>query len=97
MLPWTVAGSDFNPVARWLDIHIDFTVGRRFACPGCGAAECPAHDTEQMTRRHLNFFPHQAYLHARVPRVRCTKCGVKKVSVPTGSSPVAGSGAASRE
>ena len=80
--PWTVVSSDFDTVARRLDIYIDFTAGSRFACPSCGAADCPAHDTEQMTWRHLNFFQHQAYLHARVPRVRCVKCGVKKVSVP---------------
>jgi transposase len=80
--PWTVTGSDFDTVARRLDIYIDFTTGSRFTCPSCGAADCPAHDTERVTWRHLNFFQHQAYLHARVPRVRCVKCGVKKVSVP---------------
>ena len=74
--------SDFDAAARRLDIQIDFATGSRFACPACGAPDCPAHDTDQMTWRHLNFFQHQAYLHARVPRVRCTKCGVKKVSVP---------------
>jgi len=80
--PWTVRGSDFDPKVRRLDIHIDFAVGSRFACPSCGAADCPAYDTEQMTWRHLNFFQHQAYLHARVPRVRCSQCGIKKLSVP---------------
>ena len=80
--PWTVTGSDFDAEARRLDIHIDFAAGSRFTCPGCGAADCPAHDTERMTWRHLNFFQHQAYLHARVPRVRCVRCGVKKISVP---------------
>ena len=80
--PWTVASSDFDAAARRLDIHIDFAVGSRFNCPDCGAGNCPVHDTEQTSWRHLNFFQHQAYLHARVPRVRCTKCGVKKVSVP---------------
>ena len=80
--PWTVIRSDFDPEARRLDIDIDFAPGSRFACPSCGAADCPAYDTEQMTWRHLNFFQHQAYLNARVPRVRCDKCGVKTVSVP---------------
>lgn len=80
--PWAVSRSDFDPEARRLDIHIDFTPGSRFACPGCGAGNCPTHDTEQMTWRHLNFFQHQAYLHARVPRVRCDQCGVKKIGVP---------------
>ena len=80
--PWTVIRSEFDAEARQLDIHIDFAAGSRFTCPCCGAADCPAYDTEQMTWRHLNFFQHQAYLHARVPRVRCVRCGVKKLSVP---------------
>jgi transposase len=80
--PWTVTGSDFDPEAKRLDIEIDFTPGSRFACPTCAAADCPAHDTERKTWRHLNFFQHQAYLNARVPRVRCANCGVKTVTVP---------------
>jgi transposase len=80
--PWTVTGSDFDPAARRLDIQVDFTPGSRFACPNCGAADCPAYDSERMTWRHLNFFQHQAYLNARVPRVRCDTCGVKKVQLP---------------
>ena len=80
--PWTVSRSDFDPEAHRLDIQIDFAPGSRFACPACGAADCPAHDTERTSWRHLNFFQHQAYLNARVPRVRCEQCGVKKVGVP---------------
>ena len=79
--PWTVTRSDFDPDAKRLDIQIDFAPGSRFPCPSCGAADCPAYDTEQMTWRHLNFFQHQAYLNARVPRIRCDKCGVRKVHV----------------
>jgi transposase len=79
--PWTVTGSSFDPKAQRLDIHIDFASGGRFACPTCGTA-CPVHDTEQKTWRHLNFFQHQAYLHARVPRVRCDTHGVHQVAVP---------------
>jgi hypothetical protein len=37
---------------------------------------------ERKTWRHLNFFQHQAYLTARVPRVRCDKCGIKTINVP---------------
>lgn len=80
--PWSVTASDFDAAARRLDIHIDFAAGSRFVCPSCGAAGCPAYDTEPMKWRHLNFFQHQAYLHARVPRVRCEACGVKKITVP---------------
>jgi transposase len=40
------------------------------------------HDTEEKTWRHLDFFQHQAYLTARVPRVRCREHNVKQVQVP---------------
>lgn len=83
--PWMVARSEFDATARRLDIHIDFPKGSRFACPVCGGANCPAYDTEEMTWRHLNFFQHEAYLHARVPRVTCKSCGIKRVAVPVGA------------
>ena len=80
--PWTVSRADFDAEAHRLDIQIDFPPGSRFACPTCGAADCPAYDTVRKTWRHLNFFQHQAYLTARVPRIRCETCGVKTVNVP---------------
>jgi transposase len=80
--PWTVVCSDFDSAAGRLDVEIDFTPGSRFACPTCGAADCPAYDTQRKTWRHLNVFQHQAYLNARVPRVRCETCGIRQVNVP---------------
>jgi transposase len=80
--PWTVARATFDAAAKRLDIHLDFSKGSRFACPQCEAAACQVHDTEDKTWRHLNFFQHEAYLHARVPRVNCSACGVRQVSVP---------------
>jgi transposase len=40
------------------------------------------HDTEEKTWRHLDFFQHQAYLTARVPRVRCPEHNVRQVRLP---------------
>jgi transposase len=80
--PWLVAASRFDPSARRLDIDVSFPKGARFACPCCGAEDCPAYDTTAMSWRHLNFFQHEAYLNARVPRVTCKTCGVKRVGVP---------------
>ena len=76
---WSVSRTDLDASARRLDIYLDFPPGSRFGCPH--AAGCPVHDTETATWLHLNFFQHQAYLHARVPRIRCAKCGVKAVTV----------------
>ena len=79
--PWRVMSGDFDAQAGRLAIRIDFPRGSRFACPSCGAS-CPAYDTSEMTWRHLNFFQHEAHRHARVPRVRCPRCGVKRALVP---------------
>jgi transposase len=80
--PWTVTRADFDAEARRLDIQIDFAPGSRFTCPVCGVEDCPAYDTVRKTWRHLSFFQHQAYLTARVPRIRCGTCGIKTVNVP---------------
>jgi len=80
--PWMVADAKFDADKKRLDIEIDFKTGGRFACPECGKGECPVHDTAKKTWRHLNFFQHQAFLHARVPRIDCPKCGARLVTVP---------------
>ncbi len=78
--PWRVAECSFEQ--RRLELRIDFDKGARFACPECAADGCPVHDTETKTWRHLDFFEHEAYLTARVPRVRCAEHGVHQVAVP---------------
>lgn len=72
----------FDADQKRLDLRIDFVKGAKFPCPECGRADRPVHDTETQTWRHLDFFEHQAYLHARVPRVRCPEHGVHRVGVP---------------
>ena len=80
--PWFVAKSRFDAAAKRLDIDISFNKQALFTCPCCGAADCPVYDARSLTWRHLDFWQHQTYLNARVPRVRCDTCGVRKVSVP---------------
>jgi transposase len=80
--PWFVAGSLFDQAKKRLDINVDFKPGSRFMCPECKADGCPVHDTQPKTWRHLDFFQHQAFLTARVPRITCSKCGVRQVDVP---------------
>ncbi len=80
--PWRVTDAAFDPGQGRLDVHIDFPRGSRFACPEGDEPACPVHDTEAKTWRHLDFFQHQAHLHARVPRVGCPEHGVRQVAVP---------------
>jgi transposase len=80
--PWRVERVEFDAEAKRLDLYLDFERGSRFECPECGARGCPAYDTTQKSWRHLDFFQHQAMLHAWVPRVECETCGVKQAEVP---------------
>ncbi len=79
--PWYIEKVEFDAQARRLDLFLNFTKGSRFPCPECGEPR-PVYDTTERTWRHLDFFQHQAYLTARVPRSNCPKCGVKQVAVP---------------
>lgn len=80
--PWRVTRSAFDVEVGRLDLDVDFPRGSRFACPACGREGCPVHDTTDETWRHLDFFQHRTELHARVPRVICPACGVRKAAVP---------------
>lgn len=80
--PWEVLSIDFSAEKMLLMITIDFPAGSTFECPECGKVGCKAYDTKEMSWRHLNFFQHETQITARVPRVECSRCGVKKVKVP---------------
>ncbi|AEM48426.1 transposase IS204/IS1001/IS1096/IS1165 family protein [Acidithiobacillus ferrivorans SS3] len=79
--PWLVDHVTFTVEEKRLDLHINFPKGSRLACPECGQ-ECPVHDTVEQKWRHMDFFQHETYLHARAPRVKCPEHGVRKVEVP---------------
>ena len=80
--PWQVTRTAFDATARRLDLYLDFPKGARFACPEGDQPACPVHDTEPKTWRHLDFFQHHAYLHARAPRVTCPTHGTRRVALP---------------
>jgi len=63
-----------------IDIYIDFKKGYKFLDKQ--GQETTAYDTEEKTWRHLNFFQHECYLHARVPRIKTEGIGINLVQVP---------------
>ena len=85
--PWRVVRSEFDAEGTQLDLYVDFGRGARFACPakGCAQGSCPVHDSVERAWRHLDFFQHKAFLHARLPRVRCPGHGVRQAGVPGAS------------
>jgi transposase len=83
--PWHVSKTEFrgkDPQPQELHLYLDFDRGGRFPCPECGQS-CPAYDTEpDRVWRHLNFFQHKTFLHARFPRLACPTCGIKTLEGP---------------
>jgi transposase len=63
-----------------LDIYLDFKVGSKFLDEQ--GEVCGVYDTENRSWQHLNFFEHNCYIHARVPRIEQKDGKVKTVVVP---------------
>ena len=80
---WLVTSIEFDELDSRLDLFLDFPAGARFGCPAkdCDRVSCPVYDTADKTWRHMDFFQHKAFLHARLPRVCCPVHGVRQVEV----------------
>lgn len=81
--PWHVTKAEFvkcEDSSKELHIWIDFTKGYKFSFGDVRAY--PAYDTVEKVWRHLNFFQHKSFIHARVPRLRISEHEVKYVDVP---------------
>jgi len=69
--PWFVTDVNFDVVAKRLDINLDFIRGSTFPFEQDGViGQYKAYDTVDKEWRHLNFFEHECYLKARVPRIK---------------------------
>ena len=80
--PWYISDVRFDSKAKRLDIDLDFAKGSKFEVSGIGSFG--AYDTVQKAWRHLNFFEHECYLNARVPRVKDAE-GKLHTVIPTWS------------
>ena len=84
--PWYVKSLEFDPEAKRLDIAIDFEKGALFDYEdkksGKVYKELKAYDTVEKEWRHLNFFEHECYLKARVPRIHLPDGKVRRAKTP---------------
>src|SRR5664280_2955353 len=82
--PWKVTRTDFNPEGGRLDLYLDIP-------PRCGVSRAQSMAAGRRRVRCTTprtssgaistFFQHEAYMHARLPRVRCDEHGVHQVNV----------------
>ena len=84
--PWFVKDLKFDVESKRLDIYIDFKKGSIFDFFDKEEEKelvgLKAYDTSNKTWKHLNFFEHECYLHARVPRVKLPNGKVKQIQTP---------------
>jgi len=69
-----------DSIVGQVNIYINFKVGSKFK--DSSFRDCAVHDTVNKTWQHLNFFEHQCFIHARVPRIRTSENKVELVQVP---------------
>lgn len=81
--PWKILGQSFDMETKpyTLTFKIGAERGALYPCPHCGVL-CKAHDFQENSWRHLDFFQHHCYLKASVPRVICPKHGIHRATVP---------------
>ena len=69
-----------------MDVYIDFKRGSVFNYTDKETSQVyqnlKAYDVKNKVWRHLNFFEHECYLHARVPRVKLPNNKVKLIKTP---------------
>lgn len=79
--PWKINAVNFKEQEgkRILDLNIGYQKGVKFTYEG---QEYSVYDHVERSWRHLNFFQHECFLHARVPRVKLEDGKVKTIEVP---------------
>ena len=84
--PWFVSDLKFDVESKRLDVYIDFKKGSTFGFfdeeEDKEFVGLKAYDTSSKVWRHLNFFEHECYIHARVPRVKLPNGKVKQIQTP---------------
>lgn len=79
--PWTVANVELKVKELRVDVWAEHgdTV---WPCPECGKAFALYDHAPERSWRHLDSCQFMTYLHARIPRVKCSEHGVHQVRVP---------------
>jgi transposase len=82
--PWYIEDIQIESHDKKQIILLNFEKGSLFPCPKCGQSHCEIHDTHPTRKRHLDFHGFYSCIHARVPRIKCPRCGVVTIDVPWG-------------
>ncbi len=80
--PWRVREVKLDLATDRVDVWVEEVAEAVWNCPQC-KKRAPLYDhAQERVWRHLNTCHCQTYLHARLPRVKCSDHGVRQVSAP---------------
>lgn len=83
--PWEIESIEFNADQKRLDIKLGFARGTKFFYKDPDTLQegyYNLHDTQEKVWRHMNFFEHECYLHAKIPRVKTNEGTVRLTTAP---------------
>ena len=78
---WSVNSVNFEPDEKRVTVKISH-LGSGLCCPDCETASPQADLAPERKWRHLDTMQFATEIHARVPRSKCSKCGVKTIAIP---------------
>jgi hypothetical protein len=74
--PWHLNSAEACPASGLLHIGLAYPEHSTFACPHCGASDCPAELSWPRIWHQPRFFGYQAYVLTRLPDLGCDRCGI---------------------
>jgi transposase len=80
--PWLISRVEVDMSAEQIDVWVEEAAGVRFACAACNQDASVYDHTAEQIWRHLDTCQCRTYVHARLPRTKCPKDGVKQVRAP---------------
>jgi transposase len=80
--PWFVERVSYDEKLERIDVYLAHHKGEKFSCAGCGEKSSVYDHEEEKIWRHLNTCQAQTFIHARPPRTKCGKCGVRQAAAP---------------
>lgn len=80
--PWTVAEVKLDLTVGRVDVFLKDASGVRHPCPTCDKPSSTYDHTEFQVWRHLDTCQCDTYVHARLPRTKCSEHGVHEIKAP---------------
>ena len=84
-LAWTVEEVELSVTNKRVDIWVNHSSNESFSCPKCNKSYSVYDHVPERSWRHLNTCQFETYIHAKIPRTKCSEHGVLQSDIPWAS------------